>query len=80
MVKKTKGYHPQEHQSPGMVNSAYEKDPHVQVTDTECKKKKENGPSFWKTIVASIGPFFMMGGLYKLVYDVVSFINPQILE
>ena len=44
------------------------------------KKGKEKGPSFWNVIVRSSGAQFMIGGIYKLAYDVISFINPQILK
>ena len=37
-------------------------------------------PSFWRVIIRCTGTFFMTGGLYKLVYDVVSFLSPQVLK
>ena len=42
--------------------------------------KKKGGPSFFRVIVQSTGRYYMIGAVYKFVYDIVGFISPQILK
>ena len=40
----------------------------------------KTSPSVWKAIMATFGGYYVLGGIFKLVYDIISFINPQILK
>lgn len=42
--------------------------------------KKVIPPSIWNTIISVFGSYYVLGGFFKLVYDIISFINPQILN
>ena len=44
------------------------------------RHSKEKEPSLTKALSICFGPYFMLGGFYKLVSDVISFINPQLLR
>ncbi len=37
-------------------------------------------PSAYKTIFNAFGWYYILGGFFKLVFDIISFINPQILR
>ena len=43
-------------------------------------QKKAKQPSLFKALCISFGPYYMLGGVYKLVADIISFINPQLLR
>ncbi|KAG7325289.1 hypothetical protein KOW79_011605 [Hemibagrus wyckioides] len=44
------------------------------------KKKESQQPSFLKALVRAFGPYFLIGSAFKLLQDVIVFINPQLLR
>uniref|UniRef100_A0A8C9FWN7 ABC-type glutathione-S-conjugate transporter n=1 Tax=Pavo cristatus TaxID=9049 RepID=A0A8C9FWN7_PAVCR len=40
-----------------------------------CKK-----PSFLKALMRTFGPYFLIGSFFKLIQDLLSFVNPQLLS
>uniref|UniRef100_K7FZT5 ATP binding cassette subfamily C member 3 n=1 Tax=Pelodiscus sinensis TaxID=13735 RepID=K7FZT5_PELSI len=52
-------------------------------TEAEClirDKKQNTEPSFLKALLRTFGPYFLMGSFYKLIQDLLSFVNPQLLR
>jgi hypothetical protein len=47
---------------------------------SQPKAKKQKQPSVWKTVVRTFGPYYMLGGIFKLVYDLITFVNPILLK
>ena len=43
------------------------------------KEKKPLVPSPFRAIACAFGPYFMLGGLYKFLFDAVSFLGPFLL-
>ena len=37
-------------------------------------------PSVWRVVCRTFGPFYAVGGVYKLIYDLISFVSPLILR
>uniref|UniRef100_A0A8C5WMM8 ABC-type glutathione-S-conjugate transporter n=1 Tax=Leptobrachium leishanense TaxID=445787 RepID=A0A8C5WMM8_9ANUR len=61
-----------------MLNHTDEK-----ATESEVlivNEKKPRGPSLIKVMMKSFGPFFLIGSVYKLFQDLLSFVNPQLLS
>ncbi|NWI89596.1 MRP3 protein, partial [Pitta sordida] len=48
----------------------------VLVRDKEHKRK----PSFLKALLRTFGPYFLIGSFFKLIQDLLSFVNPQLLS
>nr|XP_006125161.1 canalicular multispecific organic anion transporter 2 isoform X3 [Pelodiscus sinensis] len=51
--------------------------------EAEClirDKKQNTEPSFLKALLRTFGPYFLMGSFYKLIQDLLSFVNPQLLS
>lgn len=44
------------------------------------KKKESQQPSFLRALLRAFGPYFLIGSAFKLLQDVVIFINPQLLR
>ncbi|XP_027033321.1 ATP-binding cassette sub-family C member 3 isoform X1 [Tachysurus fulvidraco] len=44
------------------------------------KKKESQQPSFLRALLRAFGPYFLIGSAFKLLQDVVVFINPQLLR
>ncbi|XP_017339262.2 ATP-binding cassette sub-family C member 3 isoform X2 [Ictalurus punctatus] len=44
------------------------------------KKKESQQPSFLHALIRAFGPYFLIGSAFKLLQDVVVFINPQLLR
>ncbi|XP_054455373.1 ATP-binding cassette sub-family C member 3 isoform X2 [Anoplopoma fimbria] len=44
------------------------------------QKAASRKPSFLRALIKSFGPYFMIGSAYKLLQDVITFINPQLLR
>ncbi|XP_054832209.1 ATP-binding cassette sub-family C member 3 [Eublepharis macularius] len=42
--------------------------------------KKQKEPSFLKALLRTFGPYFLIGSFYKLIQDLLSFVNPQLLS
>ncbi|XP_053309482.1 ATP-binding cassette sub-family C member 3 [Spea bombifrons] len=60
------------------VNHADEKANESDVLIVNNTKQKE--PSFIKVLLIAFGPFFLIGSLFKLFQDLLSFVNPQLLS
>ncbi|NXT54657.1 MRP3 protein, partial [Pluvianellus socialis] len=43
-------------------------------------KKHNRKPSFLKALLRTFGPYFLIGSFFKLVQDLLSFVNPQLLS
>ncbi|XP_078793298.1 ATP-binding cassette sub-family C member 3 isoform X1 [Oryzias latipes] len=43
-------------------------------------QKAQKQPSFLRAILKAFGPYFLIGSAYKLLQDVITFINPQLLS
>ncbi|TSK14589.1 Canalicular multispecific organic anion transporter 2 [Bagarius yarrelli] len=44
------------------------------------KKKESKQPSFLRALIRAFGPYFLIGSAFKLLQDVIVFINPQLLR
>ncbi|XP_030063833.1 ATP-binding cassette sub-family C member 3 isoform X2 [Microcaecilia unicolor] len=44
------------------------------------KKRNKKEPSFLKVLLTTFGPYFLIGSVFKLLQDLLSFINPQLLS
>ncbi|NWR82496.1 MRP3 protein, partial [Furnarius figulus] len=43
-------------------------------------KKNNRKPSFLKALLRTFGPYFLIGSFFKLIQDLLSFVNPQLLS
>ncbi|KFR15692.1 Canalicular multispecific organic anion transporter 2, partial [Opisthocomus hoazin] len=43
-------------------------------------KKHNRKPSFLKALVRTFGPYFLIGSFFKLIQDLLAFVNPQLLS
>ncbi|NXG12463.1 MRP3 protein, partial [Sakesphorus luctuosus] len=43
-------------------------------------KKHYRKPSFLKALLRTFGPYFLIGSFFKLIQDLLSFVNPQLLS
>uniref|UniRef100_A0A8C3TEP1 ATP binding cassette subfamily C member 3 n=1 Tax=Chelydra serpentina TaxID=8475 RepID=A0A8C3TEP1_CHESE len=43
-------------------------------------KRQHKEPSFLKALLRTFGPYFLIGSFYKLIQDLLSFVNPQLLS
>ncbi|NXA48635.1 MRP3 protein, partial [Nothocercus julius] len=43
-------------------------------------KKHSRKPSFLKAVLRTFGPYFLIGSFFKLIQDLLSFVNPQLLS
>ena len=46
----------------------------------KSRERKPREPSVWMAVVRTFGPYYLLGGLYKLIYDLITFINPLVLR
>ena len=44
------------------------------------QKAAPHQPSFLRALVKAFGPYFLIGSCYKLLQDVITFVNPQLLR
>lgn len=44
------------------------------------KRKESRQPSFLWALIRAFGPYFLIGSAFKLLQDLVSFVNPQLLR
>uniref|UniRef100_A0A8D0DBY8 ATP-binding cassette, sub-family C (CFTR/MRP), member 3 n=1 Tax=Sander lucioperca TaxID=283035 RepID=A0A8D0DBY8_SANLU len=54
------------------------------VTEVEVllsnPKAASRQPSFLRALIRAFGPYFLIGSAYKLLQDVITFVNPQLLR
>ncbi|XP_060108083.1 ATP-binding cassette sub-family C member 3 [Heteronotia binoei] len=50
----------------------------TEILLSSSRKQKE--PSFLKALLRAFGPYFLIGSFYKLIQDLLSFVNPQLLS
>lgn len=43
-------------------------------------KRHNRKPSFLKALMRTFGPYFLIGSFFKLIQDLLSFVNPQLLR
>uniref|UniRef100_A0A8C9FUH6 ABC-type glutathione-S-conjugate transporter n=1 Tax=Pavo cristatus TaxID=9049 RepID=A0A8C9FUH6_PAVCR len=43
-------------------------------------KRHSRKPSFLKALMRTFGPYFLIGSFFKLIQDLLSFVNPQLLS
>lgn len=60
------------------LNHVDEKPTESDVLIKNSIKKKE--PSLLKVLLKTFGPFFLIGSVFKLFQDLLSFVNPQLLR
>lgn len=58
---------------------------HVDVSPEEVEvllsdRKKSHQPSFLRALLKAFGPYFLIGSGFKLLQDLITFINPQLLR
>ncbi|XP_066521778.1 ATP-binding cassette sub-family C member 3 isoform X2 [Hoplias malabaricus] len=58
---------------------------HVAVSPEEVEvllsdQKKSQQPSFLRALLRAFGPYFLIGSGFKLLQDLITFINPQLLR
>ncbi|XP_037399860.1 canalicular multispecific organic anion transporter 2 isoform X3 [Pygocentrus nattereri] len=58
---------------------------HVEVSPEEVEvllsdRKKSHQPSFLRALLRAFGPYFLIGSAFKLLQDLITFINPQLLR
>ncbi|XP_069374124.1 ATP-binding cassette sub-family C member 3 isoform X3 [Paralichthys olivaceus] len=44
------------------------------------QKTAPHKPSFLRALIKAFGPYFLIGSAYKLLQDIVTFVNPQLLR
>uniref|UniRef100_A0A8C3ACM5 ATP-binding cassette, sub-family C (CFTR/MRP), member 3 n=1 Tax=Cyclopterus lumpus TaxID=8103 RepID=A0A8C3ACM5_CYCLU len=44
------------------------------------QKAASRQPSFLRALIKTFGPYFLIGSAYKLLQDVITFVNPQLLR
>ncbi|XP_012669991.1 ATP-binding cassette sub-family C member 3 isoform X2 [Clupea harengus] len=44
------------------------------------KQKASRQPSFLRSLLRAFGPYFLIGSAYKLLQDLITFVNPQLLS
>ena len=44
------------------------------------KKKTPRKPAFLRSLLRAFGPYFLIGSAYKLLQDIITFVNPQLLR
>ncbi|XP_062330079.1 ATP-binding cassette sub-family C member 3 isoform X3 [Osmerus eperlanus] len=47
---------------------------------SEEKKKTPRKPAFLRSLLRTFGPYFLIGSAYKLLQDIITFVNPQLLR
>ncbi|XP_052452980.1 ATP-binding cassette sub-family C member 3-like isoform X1 [Carassius gibelio] len=57
---------------------------HVSVSPEEevllSKQKEARQPSFLRALLRAFGPYFLIGSAFKLLQDLITFVNPQLLR
>lgn len=44
------------------------------------KRKESQQPSFLWALLRAFGPYFLIGSAFKLLQDLITFVNPQLLR
>ncbi|XP_024243669.2 ATP-binding cassette sub-family C member 3 isoform X2 [Oncorhynchus tshawytscha] len=44
------------------------------------KQKDPQKPSFLRSLIKAFGPYFLIGSAFKLLQDLITFVNPQLLK
>uniref|UniRef100_A0A8C7QLI1 Uncharacterized protein n=1 Tax=Oncorhynchus mykiss TaxID=8022 RepID=A0A8C7QLI1_ONCMY len=44
------------------------------------KKRTPKKPSFLRSLIKAFGPYFLIGSAFKLLQDLITFVNPQLLS
>uniref|UniRef100_A0A9J8CLD5 ATP-binding cassette, sub-family C (CFTR/MRP), member 3 n=1 Tax=Cyprinus carpio carpio TaxID=630221 RepID=A0A9J8CLD5_CYPCA len=51
------------------------------ITEVLLSKRKEvRQPSFLRALLRAFGPYFLIGSAFKLLQDLITFVNPQLLR
>lgn len=45
-----------------------------------ARRKESRQPSFLRALIRAFGPYFLIGSAYKLLQDLITFVNPQLLR
>uniref|UniRef100_A0A8C3AES5 ATP-binding cassette, sub-family C (CFTR/MRP), member 3 n=1 Tax=Cyclopterus lumpus TaxID=8103 RepID=A0A8C3AES5_CYCLU len=56
--------------------------PHPEEVEVLLSNQKaaSRQPSFLRALIKTFGPYFLIGSAYKLLQDVITFVNPQLLR
>lgn len=44
------------------------------------QKAGRHQPSFLRCLIRAFGPYFLIGSAYKVLQDIITFVNPQLLR
>uniref|UniRef100_A0A4W5LCQ0 ATP-binding cassette, sub-family C (CFTR/MRP), member 3 n=1 Tax=Hucho hucho TaxID=62062 RepID=A0A4W5LCQ0_9TELE len=53
---------------------------HNEVEVLLSKTKDPKKPSFLRSLIKAFGPYFLIGSAFKLLQDLITFVNPQLLK
>uniref|UniRef100_A0A3B3ZRJ8 Uncharacterized protein n=1 Tax=Periophthalmus magnuspinnatus TaxID=409849 RepID=A0A3B3ZRJ8_9GOBI len=62
------------------VGGAAESSPEEAEVLLSSQKVAPRQPSFLRALVRAFGPYFLIGSAFKLLQDVITFVNPQLLS
>uniref|UniRef100_A0A8C7LII6 Canalicular multispecific organic anion transporter 2-like n=1 Tax=Oncorhynchus kisutch TaxID=8019 RepID=A0A8C7LII6_ONCKI len=52
----------------------------IEVEVLLSKQKDPKKPSFLRSLIKAFGPYFLIGSAFKLLQDLITFVNPQLLK
>ncbi len=61
---------------PNHVSASPEEEEEVLLS----KRKEARQPSFLRALLRAFGPYFLIGSAFKLLQDLITFVNPQLLR
>ncbi|XP_055755329.1 ATP-binding cassette sub-family C member 3-like [Salvelinus fontinalis] len=64
----------------GESNHVGEENSPEEVEVLLSKKKTPKKPSFLRSLIKAFGPYFLIGSAFKLLQDLITFVNPQLLS
>uniref|UniRef100_A0A4W6BLT6 ATP-binding cassette, sub-family C (CFTR/MRP), member 3 n=1 Tax=Lates calcarifer TaxID=8187 RepID=A0A4W6BLT6_LATCA len=67
------------HDSEGTCDSEQHSPEEVEVLLSN-QKAAPRQPSFLRALIKAFGPYFLIGSAYKLLQDIITFVNPQLLR
>uniref|UniRef100_A0A674BJY3 Canalicular multispecific organic anion transporter 2-like n=1 Tax=Salmo trutta TaxID=8032 RepID=A0A674BJY3_SALTR len=65
------------------TQALYSKPPPSSPEEVEVllsKQKDPKKPSFLRSLIKAFGPYFLIGSAFKLLQDLITFVNPQLLK
>uniref|UniRef100_A0A674BJ52 Canalicular multispecific organic anion transporter 2-like n=1 Tax=Salmo trutta TaxID=8032 RepID=A0A674BJ52_SALTR len=63
------------------TQALYSKPPSPEEVEVLLSKQKDpKKPSFLRSLIKAFGPYFLIGSAFKLLQDLITFVNPQLLK